>query len=242
MASSSVGLTSDEQVLALGQALDAVLASTGPTDLCRQIVHAGFINGLTRGCALYFLDNKSVLKSVASYGLTLEGSQGLSAWDNSPLSEAVREKVVSLGQTIIEGSALSVMAIPFIANGVPRGLVALIVDQPNFKVEFPQEFTQLVSKLGAFYLDTLDFGAFSNGNGLSITNPEDLTTRQTAILGHIETGLVNFEIAKILMLSESTIRQETVKIYRALGVGNRQEAVKKAKALGLLPKRTSLPN
>ena len=242
MASSSVGLTSDEQVLALGQALDAVLASTGPTDLCRQIVHAGFVNGLTRGCALYFLDNKSVLKSVASYGLTLEGSQGLSAWDNSPLSEAVREKVVSFGQTIIEGSALSVMAIPFIANGVPRGLVALIVDQPTFKVEFPQEFTQLVSKLGAFYLDTLDFGAFSNGNGLSITNPEDLTTRQTAILGHIETGLVNFEIAKILMLSESTIRQETVKIYRALGVGNRQEAVKKAKALGLLPKRTSLPD
>ena len=134
------------------------------------------------------------------------------------------------------------MAIPFIANGVPRGLVALIIDRPNFQVEFPQEFTQLVSKLGAFYLDTLDFGAFSNGNGLSITNPEDLTTRQTAILGHIETGLVNFEIAKILMLSESTIRQETVKIYRALGVGNRQEAVKKARVLGLLPKRTSLPD
>jgi DNA-binding CsgD family transcriptional regulator len=242
MASNSMSLTADRQVLALGQALDAVLASTGPTDLCRQIVHAGFADGLVRGCALYFLDNKSVLKSVASYGLTLEGSQGLSAWDNSPLSEAVREKVVSFGKVEIEGSSLSVMAIPFIANGVPRGLVALIVDQPNFKVDFPEEFAQMVSKLGAFYLDTLDFGAFSNGNGLSITNPEDLTTRQTAILGHIETGLVNFEIAKILMLSESTIRQETVKIYRALGVGNRQEAVKKAKALGLLPKRTSLPD
>jgi DNA-binding NarL/FixJ family response regulator len=134
------------------------------------------------------------------------------------------------------------MAVPFVANGVPRGLVALIVDKPNFRVEFPADFSQMVSKLGAFYLDTLDFGAFSNGNSLSITNPEDLTTRQMAILGHIETGLVNFEIAKILMLSESTIRQETVKIYRALGVGNRQEAVKKAKALGLLPKRASVPD
>ena len=240
MAANLTNLSADRQVVALGQVLDAVLASTGPTDLCRQIVHAGFADGLVRGCSLYFLDNKSVLKSVASYGLTLEGSQGLSAWDNSPLSEAVREKVVAFGQVVIDGRSLSVMALPFIANGVPRGLVALIVEKPNFRVEYPIEFSQLISKLGAFYLDTLDFGVFSNGNGLSITNPEDLTTRQTAILGHIETGLVNFEIAKILMLSESTIRQETVKIYRALGVGNRQEAVKKAKALGLLPKRSSL--
>jgi DNA-binding CsgD family transcriptional regulator len=241
MSSSATSLTSDKQVVALGKALDAVLASTGPTDLCRQIVHAGFADGLTRGCALYFLDNKSVLKPIASYGLKPEISQGLSAWDDSPLSEAVREKVVSFGQVEIEGSSLSIMALPFIAGGVPRGLVTLVVDKPNFKVDFPEEFARMISKLGAFYLDTLDFGVMSNGNGLAITNPEDLTTRQTNILGHIEAGLVNFEIAKILMLSESTIRQETVKIYRALGVGNRQEAVKKAKALGLLPKRTSQP-
>jgi ATP/maltotriose-dependent transcriptional regulator MalT len=57
------------------------------------------------------------------------------------------------------------------------------------------------------------------------------------ILGRIQEGLVNLEIAKDLMLSESTIRQETVRIYRALGVGNRQEAVKKARALGVLAKK-----
>jgi DNA-binding NarL/FixJ family response regulator len=77
----------------------------------------------------------------------------------------------------------------------------------------------------------------TNGHTLAAVGPEDLTTRQLTILSHIETGLVNLEIAKILMLSESTIRQETVKIYRALDVGNRQEAVRKAKSLGLLPKR-----
>jgi DNA-binding NarL/FixJ family response regulator len=63
---------------------------------------------------------------------------------------------------------------------------------------------------------------------------------QLIILSRIQDGLVNLEIAKDLMLSESTIRQETVRIYRALGVGNRQEAVKKARALGLLPK-VSIP-
>jgi DNA-binding NarL/FixJ family response regulator len=47
-------------------------------------------------------------------------------------------------------------------------------------------------------------------------------------------GLTNAQIAMQLMLSESSIRQETVKIYRALGVNSRVEASKKGQALGLI--------
>jgi DNA-binding CsgD family transcriptional regulator len=190
-----------------------------------------------RGCALYFLDNKSTIKPIASYGESVGAESGLSAWDDSTLSEAVREKAVRTGALVVDGKKLSVLAVPFIANGVPRGLVALVIDDANFEVEFPKELAELISKLGAFYLDTLDFGNMTNGHALAAVGPEDLTTRQITILSHIQTGLVNLEIAKILMLSESTIRQETVKIYRALGVANRQEAVRKARSLGLLPKR-----
>lgn len=237
MSASNQALTADLQILALSQALDAVLASGGPTDLSRQIVHAGFADGLVRGCALYYLDSKSIIKPIASYGQSVGEVSSLSAWDDSTLSEAVREKGVRTGGLVVDGKKLSVLAVPFIANGVPRGLVALVLDDANFEVEFPKELAELISKLGAFYLDTLDFGNMTNGHTLAAVGPEDLTTRQLTILSHIETGLVNLEIAKILMLSESTIRQETVKIYRALGVGNRQEAVRKARALGLLPKR-----
>ena len=53
-------------------------------------------------------------------------------------------------------------------------------------------------------------------------------------------GLVNVEIAGQLMLSESTIRQETVRIYRALGVPNRAEAAKKGKALGIIGRRSHI--
>jgi ATP/maltotriose-dependent transcriptional regulator MalT len=53
--------------------------------------------------------------------------------------------------------------------------------------------------------------------------------------------MINGEIAQKLMLSESTIRQETVRIYKSLGVGNRLEAVKKAKMLGFLTKRAPAP-
>ena len=71
MSARQQALTADLQIVALSQALDAVLASGGPTDLCRQIVHAGFADGLVRGCALYFLDSKSIIKPIASYGLSL---------------------------------------------------------------------------------------------------------------------------------------------------------------------------
>jgi DNA-binding CsgD family transcriptional regulator len=232
-------LTADLQIVALSQALDAVLASGGPTDLCRQIVHAGFAEGLVRGCALFFLDSKSIIKPIASYGQSVGAESGLSAWDDSTLSESVREKGVRTGELVLDGKKLSLLAVPFIANGVPRGLVALVIDDAYFQVEFPKELANLISKLGAFYLDTLDFGNMTNGHTLAVVGPEDLTTRQLNVLSHIDSGLVNLEIAKILMLSESTIRQETVKIYRALGVGNRQEAVRKAKSLGLLPKRSA---
>ncbi len=238
MSASQQSLSAAErQIVALSSVLDIVLSSNGPTDLCRHIVHAGFADGLVRGCSLYFLDGKSFIKPIASYGQLATSESVLSAWDESTLSECVREKSVRIGPIVIDGKRLSVLAVPFIANRVPRGLAALVIDNPAFEVEFPSELSELIAKLGAFYLEHLDFGQVNNGHTLSLVGPEDLTTRQLTILSHIETGLVNLEIAKILMLSESTIRQETVKIYRALGVGNRQEAVRKAKTLGLLPKR-----
>jgi DNA-binding CsgD family transcriptional regulator len=234
-------LTSEKQMAAFSGALDAVLASNGPADLCRQIVHAGFAEGLTRGCALYYLDNKSALRLVASHGLVVETPEELSAWDDSPLSKAIREKTAVSGLESIADRQFSVLAIALGTSSAPRGLVALVIDEPNYSVDMPRELTDVVSKLGAFYLESLDFGNITNGKSTGVSNPEDLTSRQLTILGHIESGLVNVEIAKLLMLSESTIRQETVRIYRSLGVGNRQEAVKKARALGILAKKVAPP-
>jgi DNA-binding CsgD family transcriptional regulator len=234
------GFTAVTETLFLGRTLDAVLASSDPTDLCRQIVHAPLEDWPIRGCVLYFVDNKSTIKLIASYGQVLDEIPGLSAWDDSPLSESVREQAVRFANAILDGNTVSIMAVPLIANGSPRGVVGLILDQPDFKVDIPDVFFQTVSKLGALYLDTLDYGRISLTESHAQAHPDDITARQLIILGHIQSGLVNGLIAKVLMLSESTIRQETVKIYRSLGVGDRIEAVKKAKVLGLLPKRVAL--
>jgi DNA-binding CsgD family transcriptional regulator len=174
---------------------------------------------------------------VASYGEVIEHNPELSAWDDSPLAEAIRLKEVVTGPIKIQGAELSVIAVPLVANGVPSGLAAVFIDEPEKEFEIPAELSQLVYKLGAFYLQTLDVGPTGGGASLEAAAVEDPTKRQLKILGHIDDGMINGEIALKLMLSESTIRQETVRIYKSLGVGNRLEAVKKAKALGFLAKR-----
>jgi len=239
MTKSDVEMREQRQLVAAGKVLESILSSTGPADLCRQIVHSSFVPESTRGCELFYLDSKSVLRPIASYGLGSVQNKDLSAWDDSPLSKAIREKHLVTGPVVADGMDLSVIALPFVSNGVPIGLVSIVLEEKGYKIAISEEMADLFLKLGAFYIESLDFGNMSNGTGSIAVNPEDLTTRQMTILGHIQNGLVNLEIAKILMLSESTIRQETVRIYRALGSGNRQEAVKKARALGLLPKKAA---
>jgi DNA-binding CsgD family transcriptional regulator len=64
--------------------------------------------------------------------------------------------------------------------------------------------------------------------------PGQLTERQMRILGLMAKGLTNSQISKRVGFSESTVRQETMAIYRYFGVGGRREAVRLAGMRGML--------
>jgi DNA-binding CsgD family transcriptional regulator len=57
--------------------------------------------------------------------------------------------------------------------------------------------------------------------GDAVTN---LTARQDEILKKILEGLTNYQISTSLRVSESTVKHETMKIYKILGVSSRSEA------------------
>lgn len=61
-----------------------------------------------------------------------------------------------------------------------------------------------------------------------------LTTRELEVLLQLAAGATNAQIASRLSYSLSTIRNDTVAVYRKLAVGGRAEAVAKATELGLL--------
>ena len=67
-----------------------------------------------------------------------------------------------------------------------------------------------------------------------------LTTRQMEILNHMADGKTNAAIARIIGFSESTVRQETIEIYRKLGVNDRRNAVASAQLTGLIPQSLAI--
>ena len=229
-----------QQLGAIESVLDAMLKSENASEFCRSLVHSDFMGDATQGCQLFLLDNKSRLSTVAGYGLAPEdlnqASDELSAWDNNPVSTCVREK-----QHIFETAGQkSLVCVPLLRDHLPVGVLCLVMDASTKSLPFAEALIPILSKLGAFILATMATQKGRSGNFDPNATGEDLTSRQIQILELMAEGLVNVEIAGQLMLSESTIRQETVRIYRALGVPNRAEAAKKGKSLGLIGRRSHI--
>ena len=231
----------DQSMNALSAALDALLFAQNANDLCRTVVHGGFTGVETQGCHIYVLDHSSNLKQVAGYGLAhTDAVDELSAWDDSPLANCIREKDL-IFKAATKETGRSLICIPFLKDSTPVGCVCLTVsDAVDGVPEIPGLLT-VVSKLGALYLETSGVKSAGRKETSSNTNGEDLTKRQLQILEMMAEGMSNVEIAREMLLSESSIRQETVRIYRALGVGGRAEASKKAKALGIISNKSTPP-
>jgi DNA-binding CsgD family transcriptional regulator len=68
-----------------------------------------------------------------------------------------------------------------------------------------------------------------------LEQPDVLTERQKLILRAMARGLTNRQIASRINFSESTVRMESMAIYRLFGVHSRTDAVSAARAAGLLP-------
>ncbi len=218
--------------------LDALVKSESITDFCRAIVHSEFTKNSVQGCHFYSLDSESHLNPVSGYGRTyLDSEIALSAWDDDPIAECIRRKEFEFLNPS-KAPDKGVLAIPLLKDSIPIGALALVLDSGVKGIPIHESLIPILSKLGTYCLTAFSgVPSRSTGNYSSVNreaNGEDLTSRQIKILDLMSEGMVNVEIARELMLSESTIRQETVRIYRALGVPNRTEAAKKGRALGLI--------
>jgi LuxR family maltose regulon positive regulatory protein len=70
------------------------------------------------------------------------------------------------------------------------------------------------------------------------TGSSTLSQRELDVLSLIEDGLTSREIAEALYLSRNTIKSHRSSIYRKLNVGTRDQAISKARMLGILAKQT----
>lgn len=93
-------------------------------------------------------------------------------------------------------------------------------------------FTTFIHRLITI-LSAMDFSLKSNQKDINYVTP--LSHREMDVLKLIAEGMTNREIARELYLSANTIKSHSIKIYRKLNVNDRNQAVSKARSLGILP-------
>ena len=214
-------------------AITVITGSENAQDMCKRLVHADFAQGGIKGAHLYSIDSRSTLVELSGYGLPFaEPGTELSIWDDHPISQCVRSKRLVSNN----GEQSTLVCLPFIANGVPIGALVIVCDPGVNIPAIREDVVPLLSKIGGYFLNTSggNLTPTANHNSGNVTL-EEITTRQIQILGLMGDGLTNAEIAGRVLLSESTVRQETIRIYRTLKCHNRAEAIVKARANGIIP-------
>jgi DNA-binding CsgD family transcriptional regulator len=226
-----------QDVLFIDELSSLLASASSATDLCRKLVHSDLTNESTTGASIFSIDQQAHFHLVGSYGKGLPVS-GVSVWDEHPFGTAARSgKLHNATVQAIDGSDVEAYCIPLTKGSDPIGILCLTLSVGAKMNDISPEALSVVSKVTGIWLDSLgvNSGSMANGSQIASTpSPESLTERQLTVLRLMAEGNTNSQIAQELILSESTIRQETVKIYRALGVHARSEAGKRAKHLGII--------
>jgi DNA-binding CsgD family transcriptional regulator len=218
--------------------LSSLLASaSSATDLCRKLVHSDLTNESTTGASVFSIDQQAHFHLVGNYGKGLPAS-GVSVWDEHPFGSAARSgKLHSATALAIDGTDVEAYCIPLTKGSEPIGVLCLTLAAGAKMNIISPEALSVVSKVTGIWLDSLGVTSGSIAGGSqnnSAASPESLSERQLTVLRLMAEGKTNSQIAQDLILSESTIRQETVRVYRALGVSARADASKRAKHLGII--------
>jgi DNA-binding NarL/FixJ family response regulator len=115
------------------------------------------------------------------------------------------------------------------AEALGAGASAYVV-----RTAHPADFMSAIRQV---FEPSLYLAAPQTFGALPAADPDDvqrLTKRELEILQHAAEGQSNAEIARILWVTEQTVKFHLSNVYRKLGVGNRTEASRWAQRNGLL--------
>ena len=204
--------------------IDILAKSRSYQDICAHLVHDRGLERSIFGAHLYRLNSKMELTLVASYG-----NQTSQILKSTLLEEG---SLASLG--ILEGKTTFVQlnafdenyyaSVTLIKNIIPNGSIVLVNSKSSISKFFLEKDFEFFSKVASIMMDFLPI----HNQRFTAQSKESsgfLTDRQIQTLDFISQGLTNPQIARKLNLSESTIRHETMKIYKIFGVSNRAEAL-----------------
>ena len=212
-----------------------IASSATGNEFCRRLATDDLFGDGALGVQIFALTKTGSWQILGSYGKDPFASENLSQLDENILTEAARTKALAFSTAKFEDQEADVVACVSLRGDLPVGVVVRSSAKGSYSFDPNNGTLKAVQDAGGLFLDAIGYKTVANGQDAKQASPEDMTERQQAILIEMAHAKTNLVIANEMILSESTIKQESVKIFRALGVGTRQQAVLKAKTLGLLP-------
>lgn len=244
-----------ERLSLLAQAL---VSAPDWSELARLLVLRIFDSWGCTAAAFFVPAANRSMSLDAAYGYSDE--QATSFHYLAPNSEPVLEQVlhsdellwfsdpeelaeVTGDQALSVPGAAAMIVMPISRLGIPERILVLSFDEHLPSNPASEPFVAAIRNLLELHGGAADWAARSNGahgNGdiveerPNVASDVDLSARQLRILELLALGKTNRWIAADLGFSESTIRQETLRLYRALAVNSRVDAVVVAREIGLI--------
>jgi DNA-binding CsgD family transcriptional regulator len=212
------------------------LTSKSASDFCRGIVMHPILGLHATGSELLILSQQATLKTLASFGTPYSAKgEPISLWDDTLIAEASRTNKVTRGKYWDEATERDVYVYCYPCSTLNQtvGMIVLLKNV-EYDVGLKEEDQITLALVGALWLESVGVWRFEDRHGTGNESPSDLSSRQLQILQLMSEGDTNAQIAVKLIVSQSTVRQETIKIYTSLSVSGRGEATKRAYHLGLV--------
>ena len=220
-------------------------------DVLSHLVHRVLTDIQATSIFVSSLNDRNEVEMVGQFGINPEiwqvYPQGTSMFDKYPITDAMRNRKTTWINTLPDwgdaypllkqyeflGSEKSFICMAIEKCGTPVAVVGIFAS-PIVEVDGETDaFLGTIANLLSLYLYSEDEPASSQtvfqDNSVTLrksqTN-EALSERQMLILKLISENRTNILISELLGYSESTIRQETIKIYAKLGCNGREEAAR----------------
>lgn len=236
----------DQNILLTDRARALLLAfaiSQNASDFCRFVTVVALRDCQAISAVMVRVEYRNRLRSVGTYG-QLKPEAGETERDRHQLellAAAIEQKHLVEVDQLGGSTEQSFIAIPFSPNGEALGALGVSFRNSPARPIFPKaevELLQLLSELIA--VNSLPKMRATGLLANSFYSSDDLewatalTARQLQVLDEMAIGKTNSQIARTLNVSESTVKQEAVRLFKLLGVNTRQKAVSVGKEMGII--------
>ena len=226
--------------------LDALAVCETPDDFAMVLVNRVFAEENLVFAFVFDVEGTTELRRIGGFGdpSISQLPERTSIWENIGVAQSYRDDVIvrvednevyrqTFNHRNLPRPGQGVICLPLHNFGKTRGAISLVFRYALSLHDIDNDEIRLVQLCGEHLLR--DWRARPVAQATSVdSQPPTLTQRQTTVLERMSAGSSLGEIGGELSVSHATVKGDVQKIYRALGVHKKRDAIEVAISLNII--------